>query len=498
MKTMYVTLEENRMSDTKAESAMKPMSLTPWQRHARGWMSACLLVSDLAAFLLAGVLAVLVRLLMTGAWQPGLLTQTLPVVLLCLVVYALRRLYPAVGLSPVDELRLLATSTTAVVLFLAALTFFARNPERYSRLHLGLTWLFSLAAVPLGRAAMRSLCIRLKQWGEPVAMIGNGPQAGRLCRVLVEHPRLGLLPVLRLSSSQVLDGQETSLPVIHLDEEQLNQGTARQMGIQTAILVLAETPDTIVEALVRQRSGGFRRTILIPHLAHVPPFGVSPIHLNGLLGLEVHNNLLNRGEQWLKRSMDIVGALLGMVLLSPLWGLLALLIRLDSKGPVFYRQTRIGKGGRPFQMLKFRTMIPNADQVLADLLAKDPALRREWETYQKLKDDPRITRLGRVLRRFSIDEFPQLWNVLKGEMSLVGPRPFFPEQRALYGDQGYVHYACVRPGITGMWQVSGRNRSEFADRAYWDEYYVRNWSIWLDIYILARTVWVVLRREGAY
>lgn len=148
-------------------------------------------------------------------------------------------------------------------------------------------------------------------------------------------------------------------------------------------------------------------------------------------------------------------------------------------------------------MVKFRTMHENADQVLETHLANDDVLHQEWQRYQKLKNDPRLTRSGGFLRKYSLDELPQLWNVLTGEMSLVGPRPFLPDQKEMYGDR-ISNYIKVSPGITGMWQVSGRNQSEFSARPYWDEYYVRNWSWWLDVYILAKTIGVVLRREGAY
>jgi len=142
-------------------------------------------------------------------------------------------------------------------------------------------------------------------------------------------------------------------------------------------------------------------------------------------------------------------------------------------------------------------MYENAHQGLDELLQTNPHLQAEWDKYQKLKHDPRLTPVGGFLRKYSIDEFPQLWNVLKGEMSLVGPRPFLPDQQQMYGE-GFSHYIRVLPGITGMWQVTVRNQSEFSERPFWDEYYVRNWSIWLDIYILAKTIWAVLRREGAY
>jgi lipopolysaccharide/colanic/teichoic acid biosynthesis glycosyltransferase len=150
-----------------------------------------------------------------------------------------------------------------------------------------------------------------------------------------------------------------------------------------------------------------------------------------------------------------------------------------------------------FKFYKIRTMHQNADQLLEEHLMKDPLLKQEWDQYQKLQDDPRVTRVGKVLRRLSLDELPQLFNVLLGDMSLVGPRPFFPSQERFYGDR-LMYYKRVRPGLTGIWQVSGRNATTFDERTRFDEYYVRNWSSWLDIYILARTVAVVLKNRDAY
>jgi lipopolysaccharide/colanic/teichoic acid biosynthesis glycosyltransferase len=189
-------------------------------------------------------------------------------------------------------------------------------------------------------------------------------------------------------------------------------------------------------------------------------------------------------------------AALGILLGLPLFALIALLIHLDSPGPVFYRQTRVGKGGTPFCLFKFRTMAAGAPEQLEAALERDPALRLSYLQFQKLWDDPRLTRLGRFLRRTSLDELPQLWNVVWGEMSLVGPRPILPDQAGLYGPSLPL-YISVRPGLTGLWQVSGRNRLSFAERARLDERYIRNWSLLWDLRLLARTVGVVLRGDGA-
>ena len=204
-------------------------------------------------------------------------------------------------------------------------------------------------------------------------------------------------------------------------------------------------------------------------------------------------------EQYLgiKRVLDIVLSIILGCLLLPLGLLISLAIRLDSPGQVFYGHKRIGKNGDPFTAWKFRTMIGNAERILERYLEDHPEFNLEWQQTQKLKNDPRVTRIGNILRRTSLDEVPQLWNVIRGEMSLVGPRPIVEEEIERY-QAGYMLYRRVLPGITGLWQTSRRSDTSYSERVRFDEYYVRNWSIWLDIYIMLRTVWVVLRGQGAY
>jgi Undecaprenyl-phosphate galactose phosphotransferase WbaP len=183
--------------------------------------------------------------------------------------------------------------------------------------------------------------------------------------------------------------------------------------------------------------------------------------------------------------------------LAPAFGIIGCLIKLTSRGPLFFGHKRIGQNGRAFKAWKFRTMVQDADAVLARRLQADPALAEEWRLTHKLKDDPRVTRLGRLLRRASLDELPQVLNVLRGEMSLVGPRPIVGQEVDKYGEN-YSLYCRVKPGITGLWQVSGRNNTTYPERVAYDQYYVRNWSVWLDLYILKNTVRTVLTGDGAY
>lgn len=214
----------------------------------------------------------------------------------------------------------------------------------------------------------------------------------------------------------------------------------------------------------------------------------------------VHRSKPRWLKEWrqdpLKRAFDFFGALAISILLSPLL-LFIIWAMWCEGGPILYRHRRIGRGGKPFDCLKFRTMVPNADQVLRDVLARDPELMREWVQYRKLRRDPRITFVGRYLRRSSLDELPQLWNVLRGEMSLVGPRPIVREELLRYGRK-VREYQSVAPGLTGLWQVMGRNDMTYRRRVALDTYYVRNRSLLLDVYILLKTPVVVIGGGGAY
>lgn len=206
------------------------------------------------------------------------------------------------------------------------------------------------------------------------------------------------------------------------------------------------------------------------------------------LGISAHADLR-------KRCLDVVGALVLLTFFAPLMGIIYALVRLDG-GPGIFAHQRVGRNGASFKCYKFRSMAPNAEQLLAELLASNEQFRKEWEAEQKLNNDPRVTRVGKFLRRKSLDELPQLLNVLKGEMSLVGPRPITADEVCRYGP--YIeYYNQMVPGLTGAWQVSGRNNVTYPERVAMDVEYAQNWSFGKDLKILIKTVWVVLDGSGA-
>lgn len=242
-----------------------------------------------------------------------------------------------------------------------------------------------------------------------------------------------------------------------------------------------------------------RRILLVPRMTHLPLFNAevfNSINQKGLIFF-VRNNLLSESDLTLKHLSDLTLALALTVLLAPLLLVLYVWVAVATRGQPIFRQKRIGMDGKPFKIYKFRTMRPDAEQLLTHILATDPAAREEWERDYKLRADPRITKIGHFLRRTSLDELPQLVNVLRGQMSLVGPRPIVAEEMVAYGD--YIdYYKQVRPGITGLWQVSGRNEVSYEERVQLDVWYVRNWSLELDLIILTKTLVAVLLRKGSY
>src|SRR5262249_11783749 len=270
---------------------------------------------------------------------------------------------------------------------------------------------------------------------------------------------------------------------------------AQRLKIPYAVLAMPGVDSSKLLQIVERIGGKFTPLLIIPDLFGFATMGVPAKSLGGILGVEVRQQLLLPGPRLAKRCMDLALTFFGSIFVLPFLLLLALLIKLDSKGPVFYTQKRLGKDGTYFAAYKFRTMHGDGEARLKAILDADPALRAEYDIYHKLRKDPRVTRIGRILRKFSLDEFPQLLNVIKGEMSLVGPRPYIERELTEMSGQEKIILRAP-PGMTGMWQVSDRNATPFAQRVQIDVYYVRNWSPWLDIHILAKTFGVVIKGSG--
>jgi len=401
-----------------------------------------------------------------------------PVLLLFPVVYAVSGLYPGFGRNPADELRKLSVATSVVYAALVVTMFLQKESATYSRGTFLLAWSNTLILVPVLRSVARSLCSRQAWWGNPVVIVGARRVAVALAATLESQPELGFKPVAIL------------------EEARLAAEVARDRGVRHVILAMSEIPRETLRTFFEECSDSFSDVIVIPDLAGLSSLWAEPRDLRGTLGLEIQQKLLIPRARMLKRAIDILLMVAMSIVALPLIVAIAGLIKVSSPGPAFFGQRRYGRKGEPFMAWKFRSMAADASQVLEQYLASNPALREEWRRSHKLRNDPRVTRIGRFLRRTSLDELPQLWNILRGQMSFVGPRPIVAEEIARYG-VSYSVYKKVTPGLTGLWQVSGRNNTSYEQRVNFDLYYVRNWSLWLDLHVLARTVKVVVLGDGA-
>lgn len=454
-----------------------------------------MVASDLLAIAGTIAMAVMVRQIFRGNFDLGIYWRLWPLLGLFPAAYALFGLYPGVVLSPVAELRAASYSTTLVFLTLGALTFLMRIPSTYSRLAFFGAWAACLVVVPLLRSVMRAAVADQPWWGYRVVVLGGTGPGETILGKLARHPEIGLRPVA------VFDDQMPRGTVVHgiavMGPIASAPAFAKDGKITRAIVALQDVSMPNIVALLDTHAQTFSRVFVVPRLHGFSSIGVETRDVSRVLALEMRKNLLMAGPRAAKRLLDLVFSVLLLACLSPLLALIGVLIRLESPGKVLYRQSRIGLGCEKFWVWKFRSMRVHSEQMLAEYLAKNPEAAEEWRRDHKLKSDPRVTTLGRILRRTSLDELPQLLNVVRGEMSLVGPRPIVDSEIKKYGSS-FALYRQVIPGLTGLWQVSGRNERSYDERVELDNYYVRNWSPWLDIYLLARTVKVVVTGYGAY
>ncbi len=428
---------------------------------------------------------------------PPLRWEVLLLPLCCVGVFAGRGQYPGIGLTAVEHLRGICRGVSTVYLLFLFAMFFAKESWAGSRGALMLAWALSMALVSCGRSLTMHAAASRPWWGVPVVVIGAGSAGRATVRTLNANRVLGYRPVAFLDDDPRKHGVCDGVPVVGtLDDA---DWVARDFGAGYAILAISGIPQQQLVSHLRRWRRVFPRILIISEMAGITSQWTEPRDLGGLIGFETRQKLLDPLAQRIKRTVDLAAASFGMLVCAPLLGMCALRIRIASPGSPFYTQEREGRDGTTLRILKLRTMFPNADEMLEAHLAGDPAAREEWERFCKLKRDPRILPgVGHFLRKTSLDELPQLWNVLKGEMSLVGPRPFPAYHNARFDAEFLQVRTQVRPGLTGLWQVSARSDGDLDVQQSLDGYYIRNWSLWLDIYILARTVRAVLAPRGSY
>ena len=386
--------------------------------------------------------------------------------------------------------------STIMLIAVLELAWIALAGWDFSRLWWFASWGGAMICVPTGRWIVKQLLTRAGYWKKSTLIVGTGENAKEACLALNSQPLMGLDVIAFVSPTEAINKQTlVSAPILN----GFNASSFKLLTDVKVVIALEHHEHDLRDKWIRDLTRhGIRDISVIPAMRGVPLYGAEMSHFfsHEVLMLRLNTNLKRTASRVVKRSFDIVFSTLLIALLSPVLAILAHKVRKDG-GNAFYGHTRIGQGGKKFKCLKLRSMVLNSEEALQNLLASSPEARAEWELDFKLKNDPRITQIGGLLRRTSLDELPQLWNVLRGDMSLVGPRPIVEEELARYADDG-DYYLMVKPGMTGLWQISGRNNIDYATRVYLDTWYVKNWSLWYDVAILFKTAGVVLQRNGAY
>jgi len=398
--------------------------------------------------------------------------------------------YQTIALPPQNELKYLFISISLTFLAILAILFVTKTADTYSRAIIIGAWAISTVAIPIARGYTRRYFAQKIWWGRPVVICSSEKIAEDIKNSLAQNPERGLytVEIITISEDTV---QDATL-------YQRLSGCAAKYHKPMCILCNHHAHNTFDIDLINEISQYFNGLLLIPFADPLnASMWLASRDLGSVTGLYVRQNLLDKRRLGIKRFFDLSISLAASVFTLPITALIALSIRLESSGNVFYSQQRTGQNGKVFKVYKFRTMVTNADEVLHTYLKDNPSLEKEWLENHKLKNDPRLTKVGKFLRKTSLDELPQLYNVFAGSMSLVGPRPIVPAEIQKYGHV-YKEYCLVKPGITGLWQISGRNDTSYDDRVRLDHYYVCNWSVWLDLWILLRTIPVVLKGSGAY
>lgn len=459
-----------------------------------------LLVADLTALCATYVLsAALTDLLIHSKSGFTLLNNVMAAGIGYFLLATIQGLYPASGMNPVCELRNQVLSILGAGVLVIVLNALVGEFTRNELVALCIAVPVASVTGPLMRFGMRRIVSRFSWWGEKVVVVGDSRQASRICRFLKHYPQRGLRPegMMTRTPDEYWRDADSECEFLGTSDELV--AVCRRRHCHWVIAAVADQGDEGIQEILSQGS-------LIPNFIVVysnfmlPTMWVSAFDAAGLPGVHIRDRLLFPFQRLTKRLFDVFFSVSVLVAVSPVILLISLWIRAASAGPVFFQHHgRIGRNGRTFGAWKIRTMVPNAQQVLAEHLESCPEAKIEWEQNLKLKNDPRIIPgIGQFLRRTSLDEIPQLWNVLVGDMSIVGPRPIYTDIEVEKFQELFPFYLRVRPGLTGLWQVSGRNNTTYEDRVRLDTYYVRNWSLWLDYFILLRTVRTVVFREGSY
>jgi len=412
-----------------------------------------------------------------------------------ILVFQLSSLYPGISMAPSEEMRRFCIGSLLAYGGIIMSRLMEHGVWDSINTAFIISCVFSTAILLTARSVTHWLLHKTKLGGIPTVIYGSGSTGKLVAECLLNSIRTGYVPVLILDDNPLGADEYMGIPIIH--DTLAGYEIVKRYNIKMAIVAMPEFDAQKLKLIMNSSVSAFRYNVIIPNFFNISNIWMSVRDFNGVLGLETSYKLKMFWNLGIKRFMDIAIVLIGGILLLPFFLLTALLIKINSPGPVLYKHKRLGKNGKYFYAYKFRSMVIDAEQRLEKMLESDPAIKTEWEKNHKLQNDPRVTGLGKILRRTSMDEFPQLINVLGGEMSLVGPRPIVDKEVEKYGED-YDRIFSIKPGMTGLWQVSGRSDTGYNERVAYDTYYLQSWSVWLDLWILFKTFGVVIKGKGAY
>ncbi len=407
-----------------------------------------------------------------------------------IAVFYIAGLYPGFVLPPAEEVKRISLCISCCFIGISLSIITLKNIEAKWPIAFGLIMAIPIATImlPISREFARHQFAKCKWYGVPAVIYVSGTSGNAIVERLLKRPDFGYKPALIINSHKNSKTSNFNLPEFDPTEETFKM--IKSYGIKVAILCNYDLDTTLINSY-------YRYTIQIPKYQDTNTISLNIRDFGGILGFSSTHNLTKMFSIFLKRFIDLMLILVSSPMTVPLVGIVALIVKITSPGPVFYGHKRIGKDGREFKCWKFRSMVVDADKMLKKILTENPDMRKEWERDRKFTNDPRVTKIGKFLRKTSIDEIPQFFNVLTGEMSFIGPRPVTQPELAKYGSRADF-ILSVQPGLSGMWQISGRSDTGYEERITLDSYYIQNWSIWLDIWIIVKTIYTVLRGKGAY
>src|SRR5574344_752308 len=409
----------------------------------------------------------------------------LPVIL---VVFYAANLYPGIMIAPEEEVKRFCICSFFCFMGIAVSIQVETSDRWPISAALAIAVPFATILLPVGRELAKRLFARRSWWGVPVVVYSKDGNAKPIVSRLLRRPDFGYHPALIITDSKNHEDNFEGVPILTESAELFS--IIKKLNIKVAIIC---DYDTNIDAIMSY----YRYTIIVPKQQIGNTMSLHMRDFGGIMGFSSTNNLTKKGNLAAKRFLDLLLIFISLPIVLPLVLIISIAIKCSSPGPVFYGHMRVGKNGEPLKTWKFRSMVVDADKQLEHILATDPVRAAEWEKDRKFTDDPRVTKIGKFLRKTSLDEIPQLWNIFLGEMSFVGPRPVTQPELSKYGK--YSNFVLsVKPGLSGLWQISGRSDTGYEERITLDTYYIQNWSIWLDIWIVIKTIWVVIKGKGAY